>query len=40
MLGTLPASTDGIEFTLLFWLSSVASENFESTTISFEIEIA
>ncbi|MBQ9790043.1 MAG: hypothetical protein IJW24_00425 [Clostridia bacterium] len=39
-LGSLPASTEGLNFTLLFWLSSVASDEFESTTISFDVEIS
>ena len=38
-LGTLDASVEGKEYTLLLWFSSVASPNFHSTTISFDVEI-
>jgi len=37
-LGTILASSEGKEYTLLMWFSSVASEDFESSKISFEIE--
>ncbi len=33
----LTASTEGATFTLLLWFASVSSENFESSTISFDI---
>ena len=39
VLGSIENASDGREYTLLFWLSSVASENFEMTTISFDVVI-
>jgi len=38
-LGEATGVNEGKELTFLFWLSSVASENFESTTISFDVII-
>ena len=40
VLGVIPASAEGVEYTLLFWFASVASEDFESCTISFDIEVS
>jgi len=39
VLGFIENASGGREYTLLFWLSSVASENFEMTTISFDVVI-
>ena len=39
ILGFIENASGGREYTLLFWLSSVASENFEMTTISFDVVI-
>lgn len=36
-LGTIAVSQEPKVYTLLFWLASVASEEFESTTISFDV---
>lgn len=36
-LGEILGGQEGKEYTLLFWLSSVASEDFEKTEISFDI---
>ena len=38
-LGTATNISEGKEFTLLFWFSSVASGEFESTSISFDVII-
>ena len=37
VLGTATDISQAREFTLLFWFSSIASEEFESCTISFDL---
>lgn len=39
VLGEIKDASDGKELTLLFWLSSVASEDFECSTIKFDVVI-
>lgn len=39
VLGSISSSSEYKEYTLLFWLSSVASEEFECCTVSFDFEI-
>ena len=38
-LGSVDVTENSVEYTLLFWLSSVASEDFESSIISFDVII-
>ena len=39
VLGKVENASEGKEYTLFFWLSSVASEDFEMCTISFDVVI-
>ena len=39
ILGTIENASEGKEYTLYFWLSSVASEDFEMCTIDFDVVI-